>query len=244
MTTPTNHRISALSTNQSAGFLRAKPSVALSVMGLISLGVVGLGCSAASEQDDDETLLSSASGDSQSCEMWCAKLELCFDIDESDCVEDCIDDRGYESSYTQLVATCHEEASCNEISNQEVWDCVDDGVRRMSPSVAGEEYCSDLGSVLDECNDQNDRDDVIDECIEFIAIHRDSFIEASTECLDDPCDEILECSYEAADDVNTASILWVGEPSCCTSSNLCEWSNDGRCDCYGLFSWDSGDCSE
>ena len=189
--------------------------------------------------DDDEPSESQAV--SGSCEAYCAKLELCdsANVDESDCVEDCEDDKGYSAAALNVLAECIEEASCNEIESGEWIDCVDDGFSGLKLSSTGGKFCDDAASKLEDCDDSVDEGSVSEACEQQARARRDDFISANVKCLDKSCDDVAQCLADIADDYDTDEILSF---NCCTADNFCNWENDGYCDCGGTFEWDAADC--
>lgn len=168
-------------------------------------GALSCGSEEGTEQTPGEANASARRGD---CESTCAKLELCDSAatDESDCVDDCVDDRGTSPEFVEVLAECADELSCNELVDAEVDDCVGDGVRALPLSDAHESLCAAIGETMDACDDRADEAGTVDNCEDRARGLSDEYAEALEECMSESCDEIEECLATTADDFDTETV--------------------------------------
>jgi hypothetical protein len=154
------------------------------------------------EATSEEANAEARSGD---CEAACEKFELCDSAatDESDCVEDCVDDRGSSPAAVEVFAECADQLSCNELLTDEFDDCVDDEVRNLTLTDAHESLCAALAETIDACDARVDEDGTVEACEDHVRWLSDDYAEALEECAEESCDEIVECLDTKADDFDS-----------------------------------------
>jgi hypothetical protein len=210
---------------------------------------LALGTSSILEACRDDENGSGAARKTASCETVCAKYELCYseETDESECVEDCIMDRGWSNDAFAEMAQCADEASCDELEgDDEDWgECLYIALADIQPGRVAEQFCKELASTLETCDDAFDESEGRRSCEDYARWFSNEYIEAQGDCLKESCDSMHDCFDDIADRFRTEAELEDVIPAmneCCADDDPCGWADDGYCDCNGTAAWDSMDC--
>ena len=136
------------------------------------------------------------------CEGICAKFELCdSSTDESDCVEECLDDQALSTSYWTGLANCVEDTSCDRMTSEMLNDCVGDEVSRYhSTSRTAQGACETMARALEVCNEDLDEAGVLSSCLQNTAAYfSDDLMNALEVCFFGSCDQITGCVLRTLD---------------------------------------------
>ena len=131
----------------------------------------------------------------QLCYEVCDYFGECTGEWDDECGADCYDqltnfpeDQAYDLLYCLL------DASCNDIRNGAVEECLD-----MAPIVDERQpYCEDLSKFVSEeiCPRQGIGEEMYEFCTDAAQWHSDDNFWRLEECLQEGCDDILECVYD------------------------------------------------
>ena len=186
----------------------------------------------------------------EDCQTLCAKFELCDSAtDETDCADACIDDQARSPALIEISTDCVEAASCDEVSSGAYDDCVVERVLEFPVRGLDEAFCSEYAAKTKDCNSGVREDELKGQCVDLVRAFLGDYVTSLGECLSESCEEVQACMDRVADSFHTnvimpflVDITTGPDNACCQSEDVCQWANDGFCDCEGAFAWDAGDC--
>ena len=155
------------------------------------------------ENDADSVEFRAEASRHELCHRQCSKLDMCDSrVDVLDCADDCAANRSSRIAALEVFVECIEEASCNEISEGETFDCISDSIRVLPLTPAGRELCASVARKAELCAEDNyDETEVIAYCERLPArLFSDSLLNGVDHCFDNvACDQVPDCIEDVAD---------------------------------------------
>jgi len=183
----------------------SKRTFRICLTGLV--GLLGSACDTGQEGSEIE----------RACQRSCAKLELCDDgTDVLDCETRCQAQTVRSGSYQEVRARCIDDLSCNHLlagldsttasscpDGCALEDCIGDALAGLGPSEEQTAACERTSSKLSACDAALDADALTGSCLELVPAISSDYLEASDDCVSQPCAGIGDCLAKTADRFDT-----------------------------------------
>ncbi len=227
----------------------------LMILAMVSSALNGCRDGADAGVDTEEVATMSGAGGwdrEKVCEEVCSKYESCFsDMNRTECDKHCGADEGWSNAAGQIWSECLLDLSCDEIEEDDIdiddypGECFIIGVADFDIDDATKQFCEQLAETLESCNSANDQMEIMEDCEDVARGFTRTYLDELAVCLDEPCDDLEDCTDAAAEIYNTSAELDDFIPvldECCQPDDPCNYADDGYCDCDGTQSWDTADC--